>query len=164
MALVLLSLGSNLGDSKEILLSALKDIQSLSCVSKLKSSSLFITKPVGFLDQDDFVNAACVLETTESAHNFLKLMQTLEQKYKRIRLFKDGPRTLDIDIIDFNHENICTEELTLPHPRMQERAFVLAPLKEILPDYLINSFNQTISQLYEKLPLEEKLGAKVLNG
>ena len=164
MAVVLLSLGSNLGNSKDILLSAFDDIQSLSCVTGLKKSSLFATKPVGYLDQDDFVNAACILQTTASAINFLKLMQELEQKYKRIRLFKDGPRTLDIDIIDFNHENIDSEELTLPHPRMQERAFVLAPLKEIVPDYLVNKFNKTISQLYEQLPLEEKQGAKVING
>ena len=137
MAKSLLSLGSNLGDSKALISDALEDINRTEGVTVLKQSSLYITKPVGFLDQDDFVNAAALVETSLDAHELLKAMQSLEQKYKRVRLFKDGPRTLDIDIIAYDEVVMNTDDLILPHPRMHERAFVLSPLNEIVPDYQI---------------------------
>ena len=85
MAKSLLSLGSNLGDSKALISDALEDINRTEGVTVLKQSSLYITKPVGFLDQDDFVNAAALVETSLDAHELLKAMQSLEQKYKRVR-------------------------------------------------------------------------------
>ena len=91
-------------------------------------------------------------------------MQSLEQKYKRVRLFKDGPRTLDIDIIAYDEVVMNTDDLILPHPRMHERAFVLSPLNEIVPDYQVSLHNKNISELYEALDEKEKAGAKKLNG
>lgn len=164
MAKSLLSLGSNLGDSKALISDALEDINRTEGVTVLKQSSLYITKPVGFLDQDDFVNAAALVETSLDAHELLKTMQSLEQKYKRVRLFKDGPRTLDIDIIAYDEVVMNTDDLILPHPRMHERAFVLSPLNEIVPDYQVSLHNKNISELYEALDEKEKAGAKKLNG
>lgn len=164
MAKSLLSLGSNLGDSKALISDALEDINRTEGVTVLKQSSLYITKPVGFLDQDDFVNAAALVETSLNAHELLKAMQSLEQKYKRVRLFKDGPRTLDIDIIAYDEVVMNTDDLILPHPRMHERAFVLSPLNEIVPDYQVSLHNKNISELYEALDEKEKAGAKKLNG
>ena len=164
MAKSLLSLGSNLGDSKALISDALEDITRTEGVTVLKQSSLYITKPVGFLDQDDFVNAAALVETSLDAHELLKAMQSLEQKYKRVRLFKDGPRTLDIDIIAYDEVVMNTDDLILPHPRMHERAFVLSPLNEIVPDYQVSLHNKNISELYEALDEKEKAGAKKLNG
>ncbi|MBQ4246801.1 MAG: 2-amino-4-hydroxy-6-hydroxymethyldihydropteridine diphosphokinase [Succinivibrio sp.] len=164
MAKSLLSLGSNLGDSKALISDALEDINRTEGVTVLKQSSLYITKPVGFLDQDDFVNAAALVETSLDAHELLKAMQSLEQKYKRVRLFKDGPRTLDIDIIAYDEVVMNTDDLILPHPRMHERAFVLSPLNEIVPDYQVSLHNKNISELYEALDEKEKAGAKKLNG
>lgn len=164
MAKSLLSLGSNLGDSKALISDALEDINRTEGVTVLKQSSLYITKPVGFLDQDDFVNAAALVETSLDAHELLKAMQSLEQKYKRVRLFKDGPRTLDIDIIAYDDVVMNTDDLILPHPRMHERAFVLSPLNEIVPDYQVSLHNKNISELYEALDEKEKAGAKKLNG
>lgn len=164
MAKSLLSLGSNLGDSKALISDALEDINRTEGVTVLKQSSLYITKPVGFLDQDDFVNAAALVETSLDAHELLKAMQSLEQKYKRVRLFKDGPRTLDIDIIAYDEVVMNTDDLILPHPRMHERAFVLSPLNEIVPDYQVSLHNKNISELYEDLDEKEKAGAKKLNG
>lgn len=164
MAKSLLSLGSNLGDSKALISDALEDINRTEGVTVLKQSSLYITKPVGFLDQDDFVNAAALIETSLDAHELLKAMQSLEQKYKRVRLFKDGPRTLDIDIIAYDEVVMNTDDLILPHPRMHERAFVLSPLNEIVPDYQVSLHNKNISELYEALDEKEKAGAKKLNG
>lgn len=160
MAKSLLSLGSNLGDSKALISDALEDINRTEGVTVLKQSSLYITKPVGFLDQDDFVNAAALVETSLDAHELLKAMQSLEQKYKRVRLFKDGPRTLDIDIIAYDEVVMNTDDLILPHPRMHERAFVLSPLNEIVPDYQVSLHNKNISELYEALDEKEKAGAK----
>ena len=164
MAKSLLSLGSNLGDSKALISDALEDINRTEGVTVLKQSSLYITKPVGFLDQDDFVNAAALVETSLDAHELLKAMQSLEQKYKRVRLFKDGPRTLDIDIIAYDEVVMNTDDLILPHPRMHERAFVLSPLNEIVPDYQVSLHNKNISELYEDKEEKEKAGAKKLNG
>lgn len=156
MAKSLLSLGSNLGDSKALISDALEDINRTEGVTVLKQSSLYITKPVGFLDQDDFVNAAALVETSLDAHELLKAMQSLEQKYKRVRLFKDGPRTLDIDIIAYDEVVMNTDDLILPHPRMHERAFVLSPLNEIVPDYQVSLHNKNISELYEALDEKKK--------
>ncbi|NLK85206.1 MAG: 2-amino-4-hydroxy-6-hydroxymethyldihydropteridine diphosphokinase [Aeromonadales bacterium] len=161
---VLLSLGSNMGVSTDIINSACEDIKNHPSVSSYVKSSLYLTKPVGYLDQDDFINVALAIETALEPHELLKLCNELEQKYKRVRLFKDGPRTLDVDIIAYNDLRIEDKNLIIPHARMHERAFVLAPLKEIVPSFVICSFNKTISELYEELPTKEKQGAKVLNG
>ena len=164
MPKVLLSLGSNLGDSREILKSALKDIRALNTVKDFRVSSFYRTKPVGYADQDDFLNLACTFETELEPLNLLVKLQALEYKYKRVRLFKDGPRTLDIDIIAYGDECSDDERLTLPHPRMQDRAFVLAPLTEIAEDFVVKKFNISIGKLYKKLPDTEKKDVVKLNG
>lgn len=137
MTKVLLSLGSNLGDSIDILNHAIDDIKGKDGIKKVKVSPFYKTKPVGFLDQDDFVNLALSLETDIDSYELLEFLSSLEQKYKRVRLFKDGPRTLDIDIIAYGDTRSDDKKLTLPHPRMQKRAFVLAPLKDIEPDFSV---------------------------
>ena len=101
MTKVLLSLGSNLGDSIDILNHAIDDIKGKDGIKKVEVSPFYKTKPVGFLDQDDFVNLALSLETDIDSYELLEFLSSLEQKYKRVRLFKDGPRTLDIDIIAY---------------------------------------------------------------
>lgn len=164
MATALLSLGSNLGESASLVKNAIEDINSTDGVNVIKRSSLYITKPVGFLDQEDFVNAAVSVDTSLDAHSLLSAMLLLEQKYKRVRLFKDGPRTLDIDLIAYDDAVMDTKDLILPHPRMHQRAFVLAPLCEIVPDYKISFHNKSIRELYDALDGNEKLGAKILNG
>ena len=98
MTKVLLSLGSNLGDSIDILNHAIDDIKGKDGIKKVKVSPFYKTKPVGFLDQDDFVNLALSLETDIDSYELLEFLSSLEQKYKRVRLFKDGTRTHDIDI------------------------------------------------------------------
>lgn len=126
---------------------------------------LFIKpNPQAFLDQDDFVNLALSLETDIDSYELLEFLSSLEQKYKRVRLFKDGPRTLDIDIIAYGDTRSDDKKLTLPHPRMQKRAFVLAPLKDIEPDFLVTKFNQSIKELFDALPTKEKQDVKVING
>lgn len=94
----------------------------------------------------------------------LDLCAFLEQKYQRVRLFKNGPRTLDVDIIAFGEVILEEEKLILPHPRMHQRAFVLAPLKEIEPNFVITKYQKSISQLYDLLDDTEKQGVKIIHG
>ena len=164
MTLAVLSLGSNLGDSLKILKDAVSDIKDINGISNFKMSPFYRTKPVGYLDQDDFINLACSFETSLEPLDILHKMQALEQKYKRVRLFRNGPRTLDIDLIIYGDEIINTEELIVPHPRMHERAFVLAPLRDIEPDLIVSTFNASVLELYEKLAEKDKSDVELING
>lgn len=163
MSVAFLSLGSNIGDSKALIKKALFDIASLDKVNSLKASSLYCTKPVGYLFQDDFVNVSAVIDTSYTKEELLKLFQELEQKYKRVRLFKDGPRTLDIDILTYDDVVSDNKELILPHPRMHERAFVLIPLMEIAPEAVIAKHNLSVKELADRLPAAQIEGVKRIN-
>ena len=164
MEKVLLSLGSNLGESLDIIKNACNDIKADNDIQQVIISSYYRTKPVGYKDQDDFINIAISLTTTKTPYQMLDLCAFLEQKYQRVRLFKNGPRTLDVDIIAFGDVILDEEKLILPHPRMHQRAFVLAPLKEIEPNFVITKYQKSISQLYYLLDDTEKQGVKIIHG
>ena len=155
MATALLSLGSNMGDSIATINLALKKIGAIAGVELLKKSSLYRTKPWGYKEQQDFINAACMINTKLTALELLHRLQDLEQEFHRERLFKYGPRTLDLDIIAFDDEVVDSDELTLPHPHMHERAFVLVPLVEIARDYIIEPYHLSIKELRDKLSKKE---------
>lgn len=97
-------------------------------------SSFYLTAPVGFQDQPDFVNAVAAIETDLSPKELLDVVLKIEREMGRVRNFKWGPRIIDIDILLYNNVRANTDELVIPHPRMTERAFVMAPLAEIAPD------------------------------
>lgn len=99
----------------------------------LAVSSVYETAPVGYTDQADFLNLVVKIEMDISAHELLEVCQKIEQGLGRERTIRWGPRTADLDILLYNNDNIAVEKLTVPHPRMQERAFVLIPLLEIEP-------------------------------
>ena len=164
MEKVLLSLGSNLGESLDIIKNACNDIKADNDIQEVIISSYYRTKPVGYKDQDDFINIAISLTTTKTPYQMLDLCAFLEQKYQRVRLFKNGPRTLDVDIIAFGEVILEEEKLILPHPRMHQRAFVLAPLKEIEPNFVLTKYQKSISQLYDLLDDTEKQGVKIIHG
>ncbi|MGN1280713.1 MAG: 2-amino-4-hydroxy-6-hydroxymethyldihydropteridine diphosphokinase [Succinivibrio sp.] len=163
MATVLLSLGSNIGDSIQILKDAIADISATDGITDVQVSPFYVTKPVGYLDQDDFTNIAASITTAIPPLKLLQIMQELELKYKRVRLFKNGPRTLDIDLIAYDREIMDSTRLSLPHPRMHERAFVLAPLNDIVPDFIISRHEKSVNTLYNELPLNEINGVKRIN-
>lgn len=118
-------------------------------------SSLYRTKPVGYVDQPDFLNAACMLDTKLSPAELLHVMQDIELEHGRRRIVRWGPRTLDLDIIDFAGEINQSQELTLPHPRALERAFVLVPLAEIVPDYIFAAPKISVAQAISALTRAE---------
>jgi len=129
-----IALGSNLQQPEQQVLKACQEIKSLPKTRLIKSSSLYRTAPVGYDDQPDFINAVVQVETDLTPREFLRALQALENSHGRERPFPNAPRVLDLDLLLYGNMVMSTEELTLPHPRMHERGFVLLPLAEIAPD------------------------------
>ena len=125
-------LGANLGDAQHTLQQALVAITTLPDTVLQKVSSMYRSAPV-LADGPDYVNAVVQITTTLPAHDLLKRLQMIEQHYGRVRTYQNAPRTLDQDILLFGHDTISDDTLTVPHPRMHERAFVLIPLAELNP-------------------------------
>ncbi len=138
---VYVALGSNMDQPVMHVQRALRDIDELPETALLKISTLYETAPVGITDQPVFVNAVAQVSTTLSPHDFLARLHAIEAQHGRVRSSltdeKNGPRTLDLDILIFDDLRIDEGGLTVPHPRMHERAFVLVPLVEISPDVVI---------------------------
>ncbi len=128
-----LSLGSNLGNREETLREAVRRIGAAESVELTAVSSVYETEPWGKLDQPRFLNLAVAVETTLSPEALLALAQKIEKELGRVRHERWGARTIDIDILCFEGVERNTPDLTLPHPYMTERAFVLVPLAEIAP-------------------------------
>ncbi len=130
-----IALGSNIGDTKANLDLALKMLREATDVKQV--SSYYSTKPVGYTDQPDFLNAVCIIESELPAMALLAMLQGIEKVMGRERTIKWGPRTIDLDIIQYGDLISKAEELTLPHPRAHERKFVLEPWHEIEPDAIL---------------------------
>ena len=142
------ALGANLGDPKEqidVAITLLREATEVVAVS-----SYYETKPVGILDQPDFINAVCILESDLPAADLLSLLHGIEKTLGRERHEKWGPRTLDLDLIQYGTLLSKAEELQLPNPRAHERRFVLEPWHEIEPDAVLLTHGK-ISQLLEQL-------------
>jgi 2-amino-4-hydroxy-6-hydroxymethyldihydropteridine diphosphokinase len=127
------ALGANLGDPAATIRAAFAALANLPDSRIKHTSSLYRTAPVGIEEQPDFVNAVAELETTLPPETLLDALLDIEHRFGRIRAEKNGPRTLDLDILFYNDLQIDLPRLTLPHPRLHLRAFVLQPLAEIAP-------------------------------
>ncbi|HLP96835.1 MAG TPA: 2-amino-4-hydroxy-6-hydroxymethyldihydropteridine diphosphokinase [Sideroxyarcus sp.] len=130
-------LGSNLADPVAQVSHALDALDSLPQTRVLRRSSLYRSAPVGYLDQPDFINAVAQLETELAPRALLDALLALEQVYGRTREFLNAPRTLDLDVLLYDDLLHHEHGLTIPHPQMHLRAFVLQPLLEIAPDHVI---------------------------
>jgi 2-amino-4-hydroxy-6-hydroxymethyldihydropteridine diphosphokinase len=130
---VYVGLGSNLVQPQAQVLRAMEALNGLPQTRVLARSSLYRSAPVGFADQPDFINAVAELETALTPRELLDALLALEQKFGRTREFRDAPRTLDLDLLLYGDLQLDESGLTLPHPRMSLRAFVLLPLMEIAP-------------------------------
>ena len=129
-----LALGANLGDAAAAVEAAFGALDRLPSTRLLARSSLYRTAPVGFADQPDFINAVAVVETSLAPRALLDALLDLEHAQGRTRTFLNAPRTLDLDILLYGAHTVHEPGLTIPHPRLHERAFVLVPLAEIAPD------------------------------
>ena len=132
-----IALGANLGDPCRQLDAACQQIAALPDTTWLATSPYYRTQPVGYLAQDDFINAAVLVETQLSASTLLHALLEIERAVGRVRDIPNGPRTLDLDLLLYGDETVFNAELCLPHPRMHQRAFVLAPLADIAPEWVI---------------------------
>ncbi|MGY3717116.1 2-amino-4-hydroxy-6-hydroxymethyldihydropteridine diphosphokinase [Sutcliffiella cohnii] len=131
MNVAYIALGSNIGNREETLLEAIRRIDSHKAIKVRDVSSIYETDPVGYKDQPTFLNMVICVKTDLEATELLSFLQATEQFFGRKREVKWGPRTLDLDILLYNQENIEIKDLIVPHPRMWERGFVLIPLREI---------------------------------
>jgi 2-amino-4-hydroxy-6-hydroxymethyldihydropteridine diphosphokinase len=127
-------LGANLGEPRRQVEAALGELDAIPRTRLVKRSSLYRSSPVGYAGQPDFVNAVAELDTGLEAAGLLGELQAIEARHGRSRSFANAPRTLDLDLLLFGNEILSRRELTVPHPRMHERAFVLKPLLEVAPE------------------------------
>lgn len=147
-----LSLGSNIGDREQSLMAAIEKLGQQDLVNVVAISSIYETDPVGYTEQDHFLNIVIKIATSLSAIELLELCLNIEDELGRIRGFKWGPRKIDLDILLYNNKNIELEALQIPHPRMTERAFVLIPLLEIDGDVTLPPLDIPLIEFLNEIP------------
>ncbi len=151
-----IGLGSNLGDKEGNLKLAIDMIKETEGIKVTKQSQVYITKPVGYTDQDNFANSVIQLKTLKKPKELLETMLKIEEALKRERIIRWGPRTIDLDILLYDDIVSTDENIVVPHPRMHERLFVLKPLSDIAPYYIHPLLNKTIIQLWEEVTKSNK--------
>ena len=132
-----IGLGSNLGDPPAQIRRALQTLAAMPETRFVRRSSLYRNPPAGYLDQPEFVNAVARIETRLEPRDLLEQLLAIERAQGRVHDFPNAPRTLDLDILLYGERTVREPGLTIPHPRMLERAFVLVPLAEIAPDAVV---------------------------
>jgi 2-amino-4-hydroxy-6-hydroxymethyldihydropteridine diphosphokinase len=145
---IFLGLGSNIGDRAAYLKEAIKLIG----LPIVAISSVYESEPVDYLNQPWFLNRILQCETTFHPLNLLQECQKVETELGRTREISKGPRTIDIDLLFYNEEIISTPDLTVPHPAIPQRRFVLIPMSEIAPDFVHPQLKLTIRELLERCP------------
>jgi len=144
-----IGLGSNLGDRQATLRQAVRRLGTYGRVVAV--SSLYETEPVGYRDQPWFLNAVVALETTLGPRELLAALLAIERDFGRERTFRNAPRTLDLDLLLYDGLVEQSEDLSIPHPRLHERSFVLVPLAEIAPELSHPLFAVPVRVLLERL-------------
>ena len=148
-----LGLGTNVGAREKNLREAVDLITDISGIEVTTVSSIYETEPWGYEDQNDFLNLCVELKTELTPQELLASCQEVENKMGRVRKEKWGPRVIDVDILLYDDFKIDTSKLVIPHPRMDERAFVLVPLRELNPNLIIKE--EVITELIKEVPTEK---------
>ena len=153
-----LGLGANIGRPVCQLAAAISALATTPKMSLQRISAVYSTKPVGPVEQPDFFNMVVAISTEISPIELLQITSDIEEKLGRVRELENGPRTIDIDILLCSGMSWDDAELTVPHPRMQQRQFVLAPLSEMAPELILPNGRPLLELLDEDCPDVEKLG------
>jgi 2-amino-4-hydroxy-6-hydroxymethyldihydropteridine diphosphokinase len=155
-----IGLGSNLGDRRAALLTALDAIEKLGGTSVLRVSDCMETEPVSPIPQPRYLNAAAIIETALPPRHLLHQLLAIERSLGRDRTKEQrwGPRTLDLDLLLYGDRIIDEPGLTIPHPRLHERAFVLTALAQIAPDLRVPTLNASIRELNDRLATSRSVG------
>lgn len=132
-----IALGANLDEPQRRIATGFAELAGLPQTRLVRRSSLYRSAPVGYADQPDFINAVACIETGIGAQELLLALLAIERRHGRVREFSNAPRTLDLDIALYGNLVVHEQGLTIPHPRMHERAFVMVPLAEIAPDCVV---------------------------
>jgi 2-amino-4-hydroxy-6-hydroxymethyldihydropteridine diphosphokinase len=148
-----IGLGSNLDNPKEHVKQALEDLKQLPQSQLLLASKLYLSKPVGPQDQDDFVNAVALLVTKLEPLALLDQLQAIEQRHRRVRERHWGPRTLDLDLLLFGDQYIENSRLTVPHAELANRDFVVGPMFELCPELILPSGTR-LQELLQQCPID----------
>lgn len=146
-----LGIGSNMGDKQKYIKDAVSSLKADKKIRKVRTSEWIVTEPYGGVEQDAFLNGAIELETLYTPMELLHILQAVEKKAGRERKIHWGPRTLDLDILFYEDFISGTKELMVPHPDMQNRAFVLKPLDELCPYYIHPLFLKSVRQMLDEL-------------
>ncbi|MGV3580819.1 MAG: 2-amino-4-hydroxy-6-hydroxymethyldihydropteridine diphosphokinase [Methylophilus sp.] len=154
MSIAYIALGSNLKQPASQIQQALIALQGLPQTKLLQNSSLYLTPPVGYDNQPDFINAVAELETTLEPAQLLQYILDIESGFGRERPFPNAPRVLDLDLLLYDELVMQTPALTVPHPRMHLRGFVMLPLAEIAPDLMIPKLGNVV-ELLAKLDISD---------
>lgn len=150
-----LGLGANIGEPLTQLQQAIESIHYTHGICVNRISSVYETAPIGFEDQPSFYNVVIEVQTTLSPFQLLSALSQIEKKMHRVRKVRWGPRTIDIDILLYDQRTIQHDDLQIPHPRMTERAFVMVPLAELIPDVTVPGTEQLVQQRASELQLEQ---------
>ena len=150
-----ISMGSNLDGRLSYLKDAIDELNKDERINIIKVSSIYETDPVGYTNQGKFLNIVAKLETDYEAERLLRKCLQIELQLGRERKIRWGPRTIDLDILLYNQENIETDDLSVPHPRMHERAFVIIPLLEIEPNIELPAMELPLQKVLEHIPDKE---------
>ena len=152
-----IAIGSNMGNKEDNLNSAIKLINCSEETKVVKTSNFYKTSPVGYLEQDSFLNGALEVKTLLTPRKLMNFLLDKEKDLKRERIIKWGPRTIDLDVLLYDKLITADESIIVPHPRMHERLFVLKPLSDIAPYIIHPILNERIIDLMNKISREQEL-------
>ncbi len=147
-----IGVGSNIGEKIENCMKAISLLDSIEGCSVIKRSSFYKTEPVGYKDQDWFINCVVMIETELSPYELLEKLKEIELSMGREKGVRWGPRIIDLDILLYEDTVIDSDELTIPHLLMHKRRFVIVPLNEIAPDFIHPVLKKSIKELLKRIP------------